>query len=176
MVHEPPQSEPAITPPNASAPGAPEASSAVAPMDDEYTPTSPAASQTAAAAEPAAADTAAAETEPHATADTNDLPRVPSELLSISEPSEEPPAAQSTPHSTVAPMSTTNAERAQPPTLDPHTASLYEPIDAETFQQRRLRFNRQETMSFAPLRPRHSAETAPYDPARRPASSADDTF
>ncbi|CAK9047473.1 Uncharacterized protein SCF082_LOCUS26587 [Durusdinium trenchii] len=47
--------------------------------------------------------------------------------------------------------------------LDPATAALYEPAPAETFQQQRLRINRQETLSFAPFRHRRTHGPAPYD-------------
>ena len=63
---------------------------------------------------------------------------------SLAEPGAEPTAP--TPH---APQAT--------PSLDPATAALYEPVDAESFQERRNRFNRQETLSFGPWRHRSSS-------------------
>ena len=56
-----------------------------------------------------------------------------------------------------------------PPTLDPATAALYEPAGPETFEQRRRRIDRQETLQLnrpfgpAPNPLRHSAERSePY--------------
>ena len=50
------------------------------------------------------------------------------------------------------------------PTLDPDTAALYETVDAETFSQRRARFNRQETLSFRPVRHQRPQGPQPYEP------------
>ena len=77
---------------------------------------------------------------------------------SIPEPGAEPTVP--TPH------------HAQPlrPVLDPATAALYDTVDAETFQERRNRFNRQESLSFGPWRVRPHAASDPYPTA--PSSSA----
>ena len=79
--------------------------------------------------------------------------------ISLSEPSEEPaiPTAAPTPHSA----------KSQP-TLDPTTAALYETAGPETFQQQRLRFSRQETISFAPWRNRHHQHSQPYEAPQPP--------
>ena len=80
---------------------------------------------------------AAAETNnPGTTADSEMLPRVPSELDSVSEPSEEPPAqsAQPTPHTARPPPGERPCAQ-----LDPATAALYEPQhEEETFAQRNI--------------------------------------
>lgn len=55
------------------------------------------------------------------------------------------------------------------PALDSVTVELYEHVDGESFEQRRLRLNKQETISFAPLRHRTGTEVAPY-PAPDPAT------
>ena len=60
--------------------------------------------------------------------------------------------------------------------LDPATASLYQPhdIETETFQQRRARFNLQETISFGPIRNRRVTDT-PYgsrEPSAAPSPEA----
>ena len=89
---------------------------------------------------------------------------MPSSLASLSEPSEEPPAQSTavTPHA--------------PPPLDPQTATLYHtPSHAETFEERRARFNKQETLSFAPVRHRTTEAVGPY-PVSRPTSSTDDAL
>ena len=94
------------------------------------------------------------------------VPMSPGSLSQISqEPSEEPPipSGQPTPHAATA-----------KPELDPQTAALYETAELETFQQRRLRFNQQETLSFAPWRTRHPAlehEHAPQAAAAAEASA-----
>ena len=77
------------------------------------------------------------------------------------EPSEEPPVAPSMPPTPVPQPPATQSQ----PTLDPATAALYESQPAETFQQQRLRFNRQETLSFAPFRRRHQHGQPPYPTA-----------
>ena len=92
---------------------------------------------------------AEASQDPSAVPDDEDELSLPSQ-----EPNEEPPAATTTPH--------TPAGESQP-RLDPATAALYEPALAETFQQQRLRINRQETLSFAPFRHRRTHGPAPYD-------------
>ena len=97
---------------------------------------------------------------------TTSLPPVPGdddEVISepSQEPSEEPPVAPSMP-STPAPRPPTTQPQ---PTLDPATAALYESQPAETFQQQRLRFNRQETLSFAPFRRRPQHGQPPYPTA-----------
>lgn len=87
----------------------------------------------------------------------------PSSLSQISQgPSEEPPipSGQPTPHAAAATPAIAVA-----PALDPQTAALYETAGPETFQQRRLRFNQQETLSFAPWRTRHQRQHTPYGPA-----------
>ena len=54
-----------------------------------------------------------------------------------------------------------------PPTpvhLDPVTSEAYKaPTAPETFQQQRLRLDKQETLSFGPQRARHHVERTPYD-------------
>ena len=85
-------------------------------------------------------------------------PPVPGDIDGLSElsqePSEEPPIRTTRPH-------TPSAQ--QRPTLDPATAELYESAPAETFQQQRHRFNRQETheLSFAPFRHRRAHGASP---------------
>ena len=88
---------------------------------------------------------------------TTSPPPVPGDIDGWSEPSQEPseePRIRTTRPPTPS---------AQPrPTLDPATAELYESAPAETFQQQRLRFNRQETLSFAPFRHRRTHGANPY--------------
>ena len=81
----------------------------------------------------------------------------------IVEPSEEPtiPSGRQSPMAEPAPETPAPIPR---PTLDPDTASLYETVDAETFNQRRDRFNRQETLSFRPVRHQRTPGPQPYDP------------
>ncbi len=76
-----------------------------------------------------------------------------------------PPSVPDTPSSTTRSRSHHGAAPAVP-TLDPSMASLYEPATAEDFAARRLRFDRQETMSYGPHRSRPSVVTPaqPYDP------------
>ena len=141
--------------------------------DDEYEPTSPAHSSFAPTS-PRAPPTPVA-TEPNML-----LPMAPAEIAvpgspattrsrsrapTVVEPSEEPtvPSAAATPHAASAPVSTT-APMARP-TLDPATAALYETVDAESFQQRRARFNRQETLSFGPMRRQRIGSPQPYNTA-----------
>ena len=83
---------------------------------------------------------------------------------SLAEPSEEPPVPSARPTPTPTPKAATR------PALDPATASLYEPAGPETFQQQRLRLNRQETLSFAPWRNRRDPPVGPY-PAQAPATA-----
>lgn len=59
----------------------------------------------------------------------------------------------------------------QVPQLDPTTAALYETAGAETFQEKRLRFSQQETLSFAPWRTRCPARPDRYE-ASQPALPA----
>ena len=58
----------------------------------------------------------------------------------------------------------------QRPALDPNTAALYEPVNDEDFNRRRLRYDRQETMLFGPaMRPSRPSRSSPYDlPPRDP--------
>ena len=51
--------------------------------------------------------------------------------------------------------------------LDPETAALYEPVDGESFQERRNRFNRQ-TISFGPWRHQGRRDSTPYETADHP--------
>ena len=83
---------------------------------------------------------------------------------SLAEPSEEPPVPSARP------TPTPTRKAATRPALDPATASLYEPAGPETFQQQRLRLNRQETLSFAPWRNRRDPPVGPY-PAQAPATA-----
>ena len=74
-----------------------------------------------------------------------------------------------TPHGAQAEQ-TTAAPRPRPP-LDAITAELYETVEGETFAQRRARLNRQETLSFAPMRSRHVSHAeavAPYEAQHPP--------
>ena len=91
-------------------------------------------------------------------------------------PSEEPPAHN--PHTPTTPNQPRGDDASsRPPQLDPVTAGLYEQVDGETFEQRRLRLNRQETMSFAPVRVRARADIAPYpstSPEQPPPPSTED--
>ena len=77
---------------------------------------------------------------------------------SVAEPGAEP--AVPTPHHGEQP----SAE------LDPETAALYEPVDGESFQERRNRFNRQETISFGPWRHQGRRDSTPYETADHPRS------
>ena len=88
---------------------------------------------------------------------------------SVPEPNEEPPAVNEPLSSAVHPEVPARPRSM----LDPQTAALYEPADAEDegFQQRRLRFERQETLSFGPWRTRPSTtstSTGPYVPEPPP--------
>ena len=84
-------------------------------------------------------------------------PPVPGDTDGWSEPSQEP--SEEPPIRTTRPPTPSAQPR---PTLDPATAELYESAPAETFQQQRLRFNRQETLSFAPFRHRRTHGANPY--------------
>ena len=54
--------------------------------------------------------------------------------------------------------------------LDPVTSEAFRPPPGpETFQQQRLRLDRQETLSFGPQRPRHQEQPSPY---QKPPSEA----
>ena len=141
--------------------------------DDEYEPTSPAHSSFAptsprAPPAPVIAEpnmliplTPAEIAVPGSPATSRSRSRAPT----VVEPSEEPtvPSAAATPHSASAPASTTTPTTR--PTLDPATAALYETVDAESFQQRRARFNRQETLSFGPMRRQRIGSPQPYNTA-----------
>ena len=86
----------------------------------------------------------------------------------VVEPSEEPtiPSATATPHAASPPAVATAPQAPRPrPTLDPATAALYETVDAESFQQRRARFNKQETLSFGPMRRQRIESPQPYNTA-----------
>ena len=85
---------------------------------------------------------------------------------SLAEPSEEPPVPSARPTPSPTPKAATR------PALDPETASLYEPAGPETFQQQRLRMNRQETLSFAPWRNRRGPPVEPY-PAQQPSTATE---
>ena len=61
---------------------------------------------------------------------------------------------EGTPDGPAAPSSSTR------PQLDPETAALYEPAGLEDFRAQRQRFQRQETLQFAPWRTRSSPDTA----------------
>ena len=65
-----------------------------------------------------------------------------------------------------------------PPTpvhLDPVTSEAYKtPTAPETFQQQRLRLDKQETLSFGPQRHRHHVEHPPYK--KPPAESSEMVF
>ena len=79
------------------------------------------------------------------------------------EPQLEPSIPPSVPDS---PSSTTRSsfqrgEAAPVPALDPSLANLYEPATAEDFSSRRLRCDRQETMSYGPQRVRPSTVVPP---------------
>ena len=167
---EPPQASETAAAPTSMPPGISSAAPAV-PSAEEYEPTSPAHTEQQDIAPPAAA----ADTNDAAAADTQTpglLPRVPSSI-SISEPSEEPPAisAAPTPHAS-RPQASMTQER---PSLDPVTAQLYETVAGETFQQRRARLNKQETLSFAPFRSRAKPpDTRPYDPEHHSARPKDE--
>ena len=50
-----------------------------------------------------------------------------------------------------------------PVALDPTTAALYQPVEAESFRERRNRFNRQETVSFGPWRTAPPRSAALYE-------------
>ena len=146
---------------------------------EDYTPTSRADGSPQASAPnpfemmPAAPDTP----QPVGPAAPPFLPRVPSSIASISEPSEEPPA-QTAPQTPADFLHSSGQQGAVPPTtpaLDSITAELYEPAAGESFEQRRLRLNRQETISFAPLRHRTRTEVTPYPvPETAPAAPSTD--
>ena len=88
----------------------------------------------------------------------------------VVEPSEEPtvPSRTATPHAAPSPTPPAPVPR---PVLDPATAALYETVDAETFRQRRDRFNKQEKLSFGPLRRQRTGSPPPYD-TTTPASAS----
>ena len=176
----PPRQRPRLLPPDTEA--TPEPTRGVPPADapqqlhelpmvdlEDYTPTSRAdGSPQASAPGPFEMMPAAPTTpQPEGPAAPPPLPRVPGSIASISEPSEEPPArtAPQTPVDAQSPNQQ-GANRSAPPqstpALDSITAELYEPAVGESFEQRRLRLNRQETISFAPLRHRTRAEVTPY--------------
>ena len=99
--------------------------------------------------------------------DLDTIPTEPGEETPLNsnetEPGLEPSIPPSVPDS---PGSTTRSrsqrgEAAPVPSLDPALASLYEPATAEDFASRRLRFDRQETMSYGPQRVRSSTVVPP---------------
>ena len=103
------------------------------------------------------------------------LPR----MVTSSEPAAEQDPEGRSPSVARSPMATvpSPALAENRPQLDPATAALYEPANAEDegFRQRRLRFERQETLSFGPWRtPNRPApsEAGPYNPG--PGVAADD--
>ena len=87
-----------------------------------------------------------------------------------------PPSVPDSPSSTTRSRSLHGAAPAVP-ALDPSMASLYEPAAAEDFAARRLRYDRQETMSYGPHRSRPSVVTPaqPYEPPvpSHPATSSE---
>ena len=111
--------------------------------------------------------------------DLDTIPTEPGEETPLNsnetEPGLEPSIPPSVPDS---PGSTTRSrsqrgEAASVPSLDPALASLYEPATAEDFASRRLRFDRQETMSYGPQRVRSSTVVPPqpYVPQVPPTST-----
>ena len=76
-----------------------------------------------------------------------------------------PPSVPDSPGSTTRSRSQ-RGDAAPVPALDPALANLYEPATAEDFASRRLRFDRQETMSYGPQRVRPSTVVPPqpYEP------------
>ena len=155
-------------------------------QDGEYTPTSPAHSgyaPTSPMALPVPIPAEAADPLPAQVPVPDELPspaatiRSRSRAPTIAEPSEEPtiPSGRQSPHTNVgealideAPSTPAPIPR---PTLDPDTAALYETVDAETFSQRRARFNRQGTLSFRPVRHQRPQGSQPYDPEPRPTTT-----
>ena len=64
---------------------------------------------------------------------------------------------------------------ATPMNLDPVTSEAYRtPVAPETFEQQRLRLDKQETLSFGPRRPRHHEQPSPY--ARPPHETGEMVF
>ena len=150
-------------------PEAPTTSDPVAELDaNEYEPTSPAHSSFAPTSPRAPPSTMAgppaAQPPPPLEMPTSPVTtRSRSRAPTVAEPSEEPmiPSGRETPHPPAeAPPPPAPNPR---PVLDPTTASLYETVDAETFSQRRARFNRQETLSFGPLRSLRPPPAQPYE-------------
>ena len=133
------------------------------------------------AAPPPAPEAPSGEPTPADTAQTPAAVPIPPSEISLSEPSEEPPAlsAAPTPHG-APPQGVLPNSTAQVPQLDPATAALYETAGPETFEQRRRRFSQQETLSFAPWRTNRPALPEPYmtapPPATTPAESANMTY
>ena len=83
-----------------------------------------------------------------------DLPAVPGSPSALSRSDQPEPSIEPEPP-TVPPT---------PVHLDPVTSEAYKtPTAPETFQQQRLRLDKQETLSFGPQRPRHHVEHTPYD-------------
>ena len=105
------------------------------------------------------------EVHPEPVVDLEELPLVPEDqqtseerqISMVDEPSVEPSPGPSP--KAVAPE----------PYLDPTTLALYEKVDGESFEGKRLRFARQETLQFGPRRSSSSRgedRSAPYDAAR----------
>ena len=99
--------------------------------------------------------------------DLDTIPTEPGEETPLNSNETEPGLENSIPPSVPdSPGSTTRSrsqrgEAAPVPSLDPALASLYEPATAEDFASRRLRFDRQETMSYGPQRVRSSTVVPP---------------
>ena len=114
---------------------------------------------------PAAAPAASTAPEPpeHPAVPEHLLPAVPEHLDEMSDQPEpsiepEPPSVPATPMN-----------------LDPVTLEAYRtPVAPETFEQQRLRLDKQETLSFGPRRPRHHEQPSPY--ARPPHETGEMVF
>ena len=132
---------------------------------EEYTPTSPAHSGHAPTSPTGIMAPPLQEHEPP---DTGPLasPTLPVPALVPVPDSPASRRSRSAPSSSAQPSPEPTPHGSHPPiALDPATAALYQPVEAESFQERRNRFNRQETLSFGPWRstpPRTATSAAPY--------------
>ena len=82
-----------------------------------------------------------------------------------SEPTEHPAARELSPPvpEHLDEMSDQPEPSTTPMNLDPVTSEAYRtPVAPETFEQQRLRLDKQETLSFGPRRPRHHEQPSPY--------------
>ena len=97
----------------------------------------------------------------------------PETIPSTTEEPQQRQASQGEPSGEPSPMQ--SPKPTPEPYLDPATMSLYEKVDGESFESKRLRFQRQETLQFGPRRSssRREERPAPYE-AEPPRKAAEE--